>query len=141
MLSSYPKEVEEPGSFDIFVRFTVGATGAIGAYTRKSQHLVSNTRTGTGVYKLVLDSFYSSTPPLTGGTVCSPLMDHSVNVIGSVTTTDGTIGHVSVDNMLNGDASGVPYVTISFTAGADGSAADVKSGNEVSVRLTLKAHQ
>lgn len=141
MMSNFPKEVEEAGALDIFLRFTVGSTGAISSYTRKSQHIASVTRSSAGVYKIVLDSFYSSTPPMAGMTVLSPLMDHSVKVIGSVTTTDGTVPHLAVDNMLNADASGVPYVTVSFTAGADGTAADVKSGNEVSVRLTLKAHQ
>jgi hypothetical protein len=141
MMASYDQEVEEPGAFDIFLRFLVGSSGAITSYTRKSQHVVSATLSSAGVYKLVLDSFYSSVPPLTGGTVMSPVMDYSIGVIGTVTTTDGTVPHLAVDNMLNGDASGTPYVTVSFTAGADGTAANVKSGNEVSVRLTLKAHQ
>jgi hypothetical protein len=140
-MASYGQEVEEPGSFDIFIRFLVGSSGAITSYTRKSQHIVSVTLTSAGVYKMVLDSFYSSTPPFTSGTVMSPLMDYSIGVVGAVTTTDGTVPHLAVDNMLNADASGVPYVTVSFTAGADGTAANVKSGNEVSVRLTLKAHQ
>lgn len=140
MMSSFPKEAEEAGGLDVFLRFSVGSSGAIAAYTRKSQHIVSVTRTGAGVYKLMLDSFYSSTPPMAGMTILSPLMDHSVKVIGAYTTTDGTVGHVTVDNMLNGDASGVPYVTIEFCQAGDGTAADVKSGNEVSVRLTLKAH-
>lgn len=140
MMTNYPKEVEEPGSFDIFLRFKVGSTGAISSYSRKSQHIVSVTRTGAGVYKLVLDSFYYSQSFFFGTALPSPLMDHSVQVIGSYTTTDGTVGHVTVDNMLNGDASGVPYVTIELCQSGDGTAADVKSGNEVSVRLTVKAH-
>jgi hypothetical protein len=140
MMTNYPAESEEPGSLDMFLRFAVGATGAIASTSRQSPHIVSVTRTGAGVYKCVLDSFYDQNAFFFNASVPSPLMDHSVNVIGAVTTTDGTVGHLSVDNMLNGDASGVPYVTISFTAGADGTAADVKSGNEVSVRLTLKAH-
>lgn len=141
MMASFGKEVEEPGSFDIFLRFLVGATGAITSYSRQSQHITGVARSSAGVYKATLDSFYSSDPVLTGGTVLSPLMDYGIGVIGAVTTTDGTVPHMVVDNMLNGDASGVPYVTFSFTAGADGTAADVKSGNEVCVRLTLKAHK
>jgi hypothetical protein len=88
----------------------------------------------------VLDHPFFSQPALPGGVAPSPLLDHSIKVIGSVTTTDGTIGHLTVDNSANQDASGTAFITVSFTAGADGTAADVKSGNEVSVSFNLKAH-
>ncbi len=140
MMSSYPAESEEPGSFDMFLRFAVGSSGAIASTSRQSQHIVSVTRTGTATYKIVFDSFYDSSSFFFNATPASPLLDHSVKVVGSYTTTDGTVGHVIVDNMLNGDTSGVPYVTVEFCQSGDGTAADVKSGNEVSCRFTMKAH-
>ncbi len=135
MLTTYDALSEEPGDFTIFARFSVGSTGAIGTIKRCSDHFVkaSFSRTATGTYKLPLDGAF-----VKNAAGHSPLLDHSVKVIGTISTTDGVLGFVTVDNTANQDASGTSYVTIQFHRMDTGAAADVASGNEVSVALRLK---
>jgi hypothetical protein len=142
-LQKYECEAEEPGTFTMTARFVVGSTGAIGAFSRASQffNTAAFTRVSAGKYKCPLTTFFYQQPALPGGVVPSPLVDCSAKVIGAYLATTGHgEAKVVVDNMLNADSTGVPYVTIEFVEADTGVAADVASGNEVNIRLTMKAH-
>jgi hypothetical protein len=92
-LTWYHRLCEEPGQFDIGTRFLVGASGAITSTSRQSQHITAVTRLKAGFYAVYLMAkFYvdpSSRSPLLPGPV--------PRVIGDVTTTDGTVGHIQSD--------------------------------------------
>jgi hypothetical protein len=124
---------------DLFLRFTVGATGAITAIVTPAvtggraiakgfklpvagtQQAVA--RTGVGAYDCKL-----AKPWLV-------MLDDNISVIGADTLTDGTYARVVTDNVTN---TTTPKVSIQFYRRDTNAAADVKSGNDVIVHLTLK---
>jgi hypothetical protein len=136
-----PKESGEAGDVDLHLRFTAGAAGAVSAIvnagaasiggTAQSKHFKRQaagvqkavSRTGVGAYDILLNQAWLA------------LLDHSINVIGADTLTDGTYARLVTDNVSTAAA---PKVSIQFYRRDTNAAADVKSGNDVSVSLSLK---
>ena len=148
--AQYSLRSEEAGEAHLYLRFTVGATGAVPTtFSRLSAAIVSVTRVSAGLYKVVFDSFgvpgyAASNPAATSGANLgvSPLIDAQCEAWGHTGTpgTDAT-GHARVyaDNMNNQDASGVPFVTFQFNVGA--TATDPATGDEVVAHFILKTER
>lgn len=150
----YETKTEEAGEGRFYLRFTVGATGAVPAtfpdgFTRASNSILSVTRLLVGIYKVVFDGFfvpgYSAANPgnnMGSNLGVTPMMEVDAQIVGNNATygTNATECRVIVDNTNNQDASGVCFLTIECDAPGVG-AADPAAGDELSVVFTLKTER
>lgn len=137
-----PVEAPEAGTTELFLKFAVGAVGAISSIATAGAASIGGTaqskafklpnaagtqqavaRTGVGAYDVNLAEAWLA------------LLDYHIETVGTIAAAEGSTGKVITD--ASGTAS-APKVSIQFYDRNTGVAAEVPSGASVIVRLTLK---
>lgn len=92
----YEPETFEPGDAAAYVKFLVGATGAVSTISRSNACFGTPVRLSAGLYYFPLTAAFYSAGVLPGTSV-SPLLTEAITVHGAYTTTDGTFGFLAAN--------------------------------------------
>jgi hypothetical protein len=116
----------EVGVKDLYLTFAVGASGAVGAFTRRQGFTNGSPAAavlGTaGVYTLNLDQRWQA------------LMDLNAKVVGAVAAADGVHAEITSVNLNQAQ----PTVVITMRRTDTGAAANPPSGSLLNVHMQLK---
>lgn len=122
----YQSRSPEAGIKDLYLTFAVGASGAVGAFTRRQGFTNGSPAAAvlgtTGVYTLNLDQRWQD------------LVDANVKVIGAVAVADGVEAEITSVNLNQAQ----PTVVITMRRTDTGAAANPPNGSKLNIHLQLK---
>lgn len=112
----------EKGPVILFVKASIGATGAPTLDTTVSRGIKSITRTGVGAYTIALEDRYQKVLMITRGIQSSTLAD----------------GNVSMTLIADNSSNTSPDVRVAFAAPSTGSAAELSNGVTLTLKIILR---
>jgi hypothetical protein len=122
----YKNQAAECGVKDLYLAFAVGASGAVGAFTRRQGFTNGSPAAAvlgtTGVYTLNLDQRWQA------------LMDAQGKIIGAVAVADGVQMEVTSVNLNQAQ----PTVVVTWRRTDTGAAANPPNGSVCNIHLQLK---
>jgi hypothetical protein len=113
--NTYEKRSYEPGDTSAYVKFLVGATGAVSTISRQDPIFGTPVRLAAGIYKFPTVCALDGTGILPGTTV-SPTLEANVAVHGTYSTTDGTLAFLVANTLSGGNARSITHGADSVVA-------------------------